>query len=66
MELSEIFDKIISVAQELEIDEESLQEYQIHLSISSDSEDNGIVSDVEKGIEIDENEKIIYVTVTLY
>lgn len=66
MELSEILDRITSVMEEMEISSEDITEYQIHLSISPDSEDAGIVSDIDKSIEIDEDEKIIYLTATLY
>ena len=66
MELSEILDRVMSAMGELEISTDDITEYQIHLSISPDSEDAGIISDVDKSVEIDEDEKIIYLTATLY
>ena len=66
MELSEILDRVMSAMEELEISTDDITEYQIHLSISPDSEDAGIISDVDKSVEIDEDEKIIYLTATLY
>ena len=66
MDVSEILDLVTSAMEEQEINPDTITEYRLHLSISPDSEDNGLVTDIEKDIEIDEQDKIIYITISLY
>lgn len=67
MEIQEIFERIMEVAEELEIDESELQEYQLSIDISDDNNGtSGIISDLDKQIEINQSEMIIYLKLRLY
>ena len=67
MEIQEIFERIMEVAEELEIDEYELQEYQLSIDISDDNNGtSGIISDLDKQIEINQSEMIIYLKLRLY
>lgn len=67
MELSEIQERIKEVAEELEIDVEDLGDYQLSITIAEDTgECRGIISDIDKSIDINQVEQVIYLTVQLY
>lgn len=65
MDLSEILEIVNNVAEEREISPSDLLNYRISITIDGDNT-TGLVSDIMKDIDIDEDEQIIYVTIQLY
>ena len=67
MELAEIQEAVKDAAEENEIDINDLLLYNISLSIDNyDNAMSNIIDEIDNNIEIDKNNKVIYVTLSLY